>query len=284
MGATREGRGPRVDYPVAAQRPRRLDDLLDGLIELPCELGERRRRSPAQRAHDPATNLPEGSVVRGLSPARSNRRRSTSTEGTDPGEGAPVASRGRPAHLAPEIHQRLVPAARIRSIDPCRRCLVHSGRPRTVGAQTNAAHDPSDVRVDRRDHRTERDRCHRGRRVRPYSRERTERVGVRREAAIVTSEKLARRGVQRDGPPVVTEGPPSSEHVRPGRGRESPDVREHIDEPLEGRSDPRGLRLLQHDLADQHPVWIGVFPPRVPPRAGPVPVEQRVFHGSRLAG
>jgi hypothetical protein len=253
-------------------------------MQLPSELSERCRPARAQGSDDRPADLPEGAVEWRLSPPISHRSRARSAERTPLRERTSIAARGRPAHIPAEVHQGLVPAARIGPIDARRRRLVYSNRWYTVRAEADPPHDPSDVRVDRRNNSSERDRCDRRRGVRPYPRQRSERVGVRRDVATVASDQLPRRGVQRDRPPVVAEGPPRSEHVSPRRGRQDSDVRKHIDEPLEGRSDARGLRLLQHDLADQDPVWIGAAPPRIPVRPGPVPLQQGVFHGSRLAG
>ena len=229
----------------------------------------------------------------GLGPDASTRRSGPagSTRGIDPCAGrlarchrharierAPVAARHRPAVLAPEVHQRLVPRAGVSTVDPASGRGVDRRSGRRFVAEPDALHDPSHVHIERGDRRTSRDRRDRRRGVRADAREGPERLDIRRHPpAMVLYHRLRgpREGARRAG---CTRAPPMHAARPPGvAARERCHRREPAHERPEHGFDPRRLRLLEHQLRHERPVCARPStPPRVRPRPGRVPDAARL--------
>src|SRR5688572_11798991 len=92
-------------------------------------------------------------------------------------------------------------------------------------------------------------------------------------------ERDAGRGaLQRQRAAVVTEAAPFGQRLGRSRRRESLDGREPLDESRKAFGDARRLGLLQHHLADQHPIRVVDAAPGEVAMFGRVPVEEATAH------
>ena len=206
------------------------------------------------------------------------------------GERAPRAERAdlapwdRTAHLAAEVHDRLVPLGGSVDVQPRRRRFTEDTSGHVIGpcGEIDARPHALDVRVHRGDRNPVREARHSGAGVLPDPGQAPQRNGIARHHPVVTVHDLRRGPMQGDGAAGVTEPAPRAQHVAERRRGQRRGVREALDERLECRCDAHRLGLLQHDLAHQHGERIG--PARTAPRGSApgvcpssraVPGEQR---------
>src|SRR3954471_4403515 len=116
------------------------------------ERSRRRRRPGPKNIDDAAPDLPPRPDERSLTLHTPFDRRSGEMRATPAArvpQRTPVTPRHRAAVLAPEVHQGLVPTARVVRVDPAIGEGVDSP-PRWLGiAEPDAPHDPANVHVDR---------------------------------------------------------------------------------------------------------------------------------------
>jgi hypothetical protein len=153
-----------LDHAVADEAVERLRHPAS--VE-PRRMHERRRgRRPTctKDIDDPPTHLTHRPGEGPLSvPTALDRHRARARSAPSAGarERTAVTPRHCAAVLAPDVHQRLVPAGGIVAVDPPL-CGGVDGRARGRSvAEADALHDPPDVHVDRRHRFAAGDRCHR---------------------------------------------------------------------------------------------------------------------------
>lgn len=194
-----------------------------------------------------------------------------------------MASRRWPAHLTTEIHQRLVPGLGAAQVEPRIGGELQLTVRHLVWLHTpiHPRPHPSHVGVDHRDAGSVGEACNGRRRVLAHTGQRPQRLPIAWHHAVMLFDDLIGRAVQRHGAPRVAEPAPRPQHVGARRRCQSSNVGESSHERLEGRNDARRLRLLQHDLTDQHGIRIGTSgalasggAPRVGPASRPVPGQQ----------
>ncbi len=247
------------------------------------EPADRTRRAGAQRRQHGASDLPQRPGERGPVHGGRSALAGRGGERAPWAKGARVAPRFRAAHHPTEVHHGLVPRGRTTTVEPlsCGKNELVAPHLVRFHAVDDPGPDAAHVRVDSGHGHAEcqaRDRC---RRVFTDARQGAQRSRIARHDPVVICHDRPRGLVQRDGPARVAEPSPGPQHVGPRRARERSDVGEDAQESLERRSDPCCLRLLQHHLADEHGVSVGVPrtrvnrpPPRVDAPAGAVPGEQ----------
>ena len=125
-------------------------------------------------------------------------------------------------------------------------------------------HDPLDVRIDGGGFLAEGNRGDRGGRVSADPRQLAKLSRGRWKGAAACDFTGAGDQVPRAG--VISEAGPLRENVLVARSGERHDRRPAGDEALKPRSDRRDRGLLQHDLAQPHPVGIGTRAGRRSPR------------------
>ena len=150
------------------------------------------------------------------------------------------------AHERSELHDRLVPTPHLDALDELvgarLRLLAGEGSPRPAGE------DPTDVGVDDRGGRLEREGSHGTRRVRPDAGQRQQVVEPLGHPTTVPLDHLRGSSMQVERPPVVAEAGPLLDDT-PGRRRCARFGRgEPLEETWETIDDPRDLGLLQHRL------------------------------------
>ncbi len=190
----------------------------------------------------------------------------------------------RRAHRGAEIHHRLGEVAR-----PLRRRqhggktlqLALGGRQRCLDRE-QPRHHPLDIAVDRRDLRPVGDRRHRRRRIGTDARQRRQhRLVVGKSAAVHRSHRL-RALVQISRAAVVAEPGPGDEHIVDAGARKRLDRRPAPQELEVVGNDRLDHGLLQHDLAEPHPVGIGLLSRWISPgqiaALAVVPFEKRHGH------
>ena len=151
-------------------------------------------------------------------------------------------------------------------------------------AELEPGHHLADVRVDRGDGRAERDRRHRGRRVRTDAGEREQRGEVGRHGAVVIANDATSGLVQRRGAPRVPQSAPRTQDVSPRRLGERAHVGEPVHEHRERLDHARRLRLLEHHLGDEHRVRIPLaLTPRIDGAVRPEPREQQTLRRRAFA-
>src|SRR3989441_541744 len=86
--------------------------------------------------------------------------------------------------------------------------------------------------------------------------QRAQALGAVGQTPVVTGHRLAGDPVQADRADVVAERVPEPAHLAHPRGGEAVDRRVALEELMVLRNHPLHLRLLQHDLGDEHPVRV----------------------------
>lgn len=176
------------------------------------------------------------------------------------------------AHHRTQIQHRLVPppttATRNVRISQGLR-LTDRQRPALPPGQ----HTPN-VRVDNTDIVLVRERQHRTRRIRPDAIERLEQRAVRRHDAIVALHDLRAGAVQRCCSTVVAQPCPRLDHRRLPREVYRSGSREFVEQRCPSLNGARHLRLLQHDLSDQHLPGVSRLTPRQVAAVVPEPASK----------
>ena len=259
----RSAAGERIDHAVVAQSHHGLGDAGRGVPGRRRRGGDRHRGTFAEQRHHRATHLTHRALERSLAPsggpALPGPGRTRCREPAPRLQRTGVAARSRAAHVASQVHQRLVPRTGVRRVEPGLRVLPGRDRGHLVGIRTvdDAGPDPADVRVDGRHRLTEREARDRRGRVLTHAGQGAEIVDPARHPATVLVQDHTGSAVERHGAPRIPESPPRAEDVGAGRRRQIGDRREAQHERLERRHHACGLRLLQHHLAHQHGVRVG---------------------------
>src|SRR3954465_16013374 len=148
----RHGRDRRAPAPPPPRPPPPLPPPARVEARRTSERSRRRRRPGPKNIDDAAPALPPRPDERSLTLHTPFDRRSGEMRPTPAArvpQRTPVTPRHRAAVLAPEVHQGLVPTARVVRVDPAIREGVDSP-PRWLGiAEPDAPHDPANVHVDR---------------------------------------------------------------------------------------------------------------------------------------
>ena len=131
-----------------------------------------------------------------------------------------------------------------------------------AASDEDAEQDARHVGVENRGTLAEREASDRACRVLADPFEGEERLGIRRQLAVVSRDRLAGDCVQPARPDVVAERPPCGRNVHFGCSGERFERRIFLEPLVIFRQDPIDLRLLQHDLRDQDVVRVGGVAPR----------------------
>jgi hypothetical protein len=286
--STGQRSGRRIHQAVSTQR---ADSFHHSFPRFACLPGQSPDGEPSpvtqradHRASDPAERAGEGRLV----PGRKLRSVPSSLERAPVGHRTGVAAWQGPAHLAAQVHQGLIPITGVCAIDPFSRRVAKTCPPHLMrlDSQPHPGHDPGNVRVHGRNRGAERNGRDGRRRVWPHAGEGAQSLGRGRDPACALLDDPPGGLGQVQRPAVVAEPRPRAEHLPP-RGLRQPSHRGESAQELAIRGyDAGSLSLLQHHLADQDSVRIGVGrTPRVQIAAGPVPVEQSLarMHGRSLA-
>ena len=223
----------------------------------PCrsdDRDERARRALTQCRRHPSTDLPKRTLELRPAPARWSARPAAGRERAPRSQRALWAPRGRPAHLATEIHDGLIPIRRAACVEPgaCRFRDRPSGDLVGFTAVIDPCPHPLDVRIDRGHRDAERKARDGGSRVLADAGQGTQRGRLLGYVSSEPFNDLARGSMQRHGSAWEPEPAPGTQDIGSRGPGERPDIGEPSHEGLESRYHPACLRLLQHHLAHEH--------------------------------
>lgn len=182
-----------------------------------------------------------------------------------------------PTHLASQIHQCLVPSCGVVGVEHRPRSLAKDCNRDLIGFGPvhEASQDTTDVGVDDGDALPEGEARDRSRGVLPHAREGSKRIDRGRNLAAVITDDDANRIAERNGAAVIAQVTPRAYHLCNACLRQGLHRRERGHEVIEHVGHPGRLRLLEHDLAHQDPVGIGLrSAPRIGSATRAVPSEK----------